>query len=416
MATLQPSLGVSYPLTVQRRTIVPYEVDIRQNEFMHDMAIIRYTGAAPSSTAFRSGNPVRIVYGYQGQQLAEFCGYVLWPKTKRGTGKDRKNYYTDVVCQGASRKMQSGVHRVHNNLTVNQVVRQVTRDYKFDILRSNLHEKWGRLVNPGRSDFSHLMAVAKRRGHVFYVHNCTVCVYDPIEYIVKHRASWPVLVHKNGQLVGNILSYDGNLSDDGASLAATMPIGIQYIGFVDPVTGEATMQANSGDCSPHGDDVFTTPPFDVWNTDEPVEDGSEASMVTEGAALANRWRHEMRITAMGNQRVHQGTGVTLDGIADNVNGLWYVKSTNHHITRASHPGQFTYTMDLNLLRDSRTLKTVPKQSAGPVPRREQPFTGLTAQAGIGLGALFGFDTKETGPVLRNGIWVSNHPLREVLAA
>jgi hypothetical protein len=410
MTQLLPSLGVSFPLTPLRQSSIPLEVEIRQNEFMHDMAVVRFSGVSPGSPALRSGNPVRITYGYRGQQLAEFCGYSLWAKTRRGTGRDRHAYFTDMVCQGASRNMQGANHRVHTNLTVNQVIRQVGREYKFDILRDNLTEKWGRLTNAGHSDFTHLMKVAKRKGHIFYVHNATLCMYDPIDYIVKHRGSWPILVHRPGQQIGDIISYDGNLSDDGGSLSATMPIGIQYVGYVDPITGAPTMQANTGDCSPHGDDVFITPPADVWTNDEPVEDGTEASMVTEGAALNNRWRHEMKVTCYGNQRIHQGTGVVLDGVADNVNGLWYVKSVKHILARTSHPGQFTYRMDLALLRDSRSLKTVTIPS-GPVARKEAPSTGLT----VGLAAVLGFDTQKTGPVLRNGLWVSNHPLREVAA-
>lgn len=409
MAQRLASLAVTYPAS-RLRIKSPLSVRIRQNQFMHDMAVVRYNDVTSASPLFRSGSPIRIAYGYQHEQQAEYLGYVLWAKAKRSGTGNRAVTYLDVACIGASRLLQQPAHRVHNNLTANQIVRTVAQEHNFDVLRGNLTERWPKLVNAGKSDFQHLMAVAKKHGHTFYVHNTTICMYDPVDYLLKHRDSWPRLRHEPGPTLDTVIGYEGGIGDQGDLFEET---GVQRLFTVDPLTNDVIQAADTNNCAPHIDEIFSEPPFDLFLDDIPVDSLQEANQVVEGAALASRWRHQMRLSSYGDQRVHQGTGVTVIGVNDDSDGLWYVNSTEHEITRVGHYQQYSYSMELNLWRDSRTLKAVPPPTSTKPERR---LDEVLATAPASTGFVYGAELPETGPILRAGSWVTNHPRREVLAA
>ena len=412
---------------------------VLQETFKHDVAIVKYYLERHNNNRYRNGSPVEIEWGFFPAGLELFVGTVHHTVTK----SENNQHYLYVVCIGASYPMDEvvGVESVRPKSiptsgdattavlppgivspmcgeitdsfaatlashTPARVALAVAADQDMNILLDtpdDAQEASKSWASPGETKWKFLVRLAMQNGFVFYVNKTTMYFYDPVKFLDQNKQSFPVLQLNLLRVAEQapVESFTLVHSDDG-NTHTTHGVHNQdnrthIIRGVNPRTGQIISKTGR----PPQNSVagaFTQLRFSRTHHDTPTHTAGEAQQRANALARRHRWRTFAKVRAQGNARVHQGSGVILQGITRQDDGVWFVQSVEHELHLKGTNNTFLYMMNLVLARDS-TSRHLPLPIPNSRPRRPL-FTPAQRR-----------NRRQARPVFRSGKWRT--PFRQV---
>lgn len=317
---------------------------VMQEEFCHDMVTMQFWADDADSDSYASGMPMILTFGRPDTKRT-FYGYVSHVSRTNNalstvtTPTDRNS--TCVVCVGASFPMKQTDTKSYFSQTASQVVQSIADQFGLaaNIVPDSM--VWPVLSMAGRSYWQFCVALAKRIGYTFYC--------SGIQLVFKPRQTNPA------SLNGLVATYDyrnnpGGLPVFTPILGATSPAGGQLLnrqyGTIDPRTNQIIYSQVTG--SPQPTVLGSSVNIPLFNETQhfTANSQSEANAKLSGVGTLNQLHITATATAGGNPLVSQGSLIFVQNANGGQDGLWFVQKAAQSIDRS------TYTMDLNLGRDS----------------------------------------------------------------
>lgn len=363
-------LEVRFPLAGITR--LPITMTVSQREFSHDLVIAHVPVVQAGPKSYETGTPVDIRWGTTlTSSTNRFYGYVhhTEPVYTRG-GAAGRTQTLKLVCIGCSYRLKQPQQQVWHSRTVSSVVRELANSVKFSGDIQDHPEVWESLSNPGRSNWSFLVAQAQRVGYTFYTSNTELFFHDRISRFRRLQRSAPVFTAFQPETTGDsVYSFHpvvGETTPDGGDQTVRVLQGVdprfaQWVGQVDRVgTNRQDQIARTS----------MAPDFLSYETDSVANNLGVAGSLLEGLAAKNRWHYVAKAEVTGVSTVRQGSPVFFDGLGPRDSGYWYVEGVEHVLHNND------YRMHLDLGRDS-SFVTRQRPDAGVgrrvVRQRFDPF-------------------------------------------
>lgn len=397
MVSGRVDVAVDFPLA-SPLTSQPARVEIIQQEFRHDMAVLTYYVQGDWwKNRFRNQSPVVVTWGYAPKSLESFYGRVQFVRPNL----ENERHTLRVVCIGTSYRLKDVDPAVHVGMSVEQSIALTLRAQQFGLITDSSSHTWPKLTRTVHETlWEYMVRLAQQAGYTLFCNKTTVCLFDPIDVMLANLASYPAFdyVYGRGNQFGTLTKFTAKLSENGAGALGNFE---QRSVGVDPRTGTMVVARDSGDKMRRLGPVAQAPNLASYDP-HPVHSTADAVARAAGRKRTNRWVMEATGTAYGNPRVTQGSGILVRGVSAQDDGPWFVHRVVHELTTDEHPQQWKYFMDLQLLRDSRQQNAV-------VPHVPRPLRTLVSVVGMRS------NRQVSVPRLVNGDWVAANPTTTVVA-
>lgn len=322
----------------------PNYLQVYQEEFKHDIAVMQFWADDVDADSYASGAPMVAVFGRPPVSRI-FYGYVNHP-TRTNNALSTVSSLTDrnsttITCMGASWFMKQAGNRSWEGMTASQIVQAVADIFGLAADITPHETVWPSVPMAGMSYWQLCVMLAKRIGYTFYC--------SGVQLVFKPRQTDP------SNLSGLIASYNyradpGSLPVFTPTLGATSPAGGQLVdrqsASINPRTNQVIYSHVSGNPSPTilGSTINT--PIFRKTEHFTVSSQEEADAKTAGAGLSNQLYLTATALANGNPLISQGSLIYVMNANGSQNGLWFVEKAVQLLNTS------TYSMDLCLGRDS----------------------------------------------------------------
>lgn len=396
MVSARVDLKVTWP-TVSGPIREPASVNILQTEYRHEMAVLTYYVEPHTKARYKEGSPIRIRWGFVPNATDTFFGTVLYTRPHI----ENEKHSLRVVCIGTTYPFKDAEPGATNDVSIEQVVREVVLRQRLDVIRERVGVTWPLLVrHTDETGWEYLVRLAQRVGYTLCPNKTSVMCVDPVKMLLANKDSYPVLHYHYGRgndFRGEIVKFTPELGDQGTTKAKRD----WHILAVDPRSAEIIGASTDGTA------LSTLAPERVPSKfvgfmEQPASSAGEAAARVRGEQLKTRWVHKARMHAWGNARVRPGTGVHIQGVSKESDGLWYVHKVDHDLSAEDKPQKRRYFMEVELLRDSREIAYV-------APPAHRPGRSLVAQQGVQS------NRKPGTSLFIDGRWVSAVPREVVLS-
>lgn len=346
--------GISTPLAG------PDELEIIQEEYKHDVAVMRFWGGNVNSDSLSSGMPMVLSFGTAVAKRI-FYGYVNHPtrgnNSLAGASLIERNSLT-ITCVGASFQMKQTANTMWPSQTNSQIVQQIANLFGLsaDIIPHST--VWPSRPQLGRSYWEFCVDLAQEIGYTFYC--------SGIQLVFKPRQTDP------SNIAGLIATYDyrnnpAALPIFNPTIGVANPMGGQLVnrvlGGLNPRTLQPIYVQQSGNSAPMT--LGSTPNDPLFNKSmhSVVHNQLEANSLLQGAGALNQLYITATATAAGNPLISQGSLLFVNNANGSQNGLWWVERARHCINKK------TYSTDFMVGRDSlgsvTSISGVPQTQATP---------------------------------------------------
>lgn len=355
-----PLVGVTIDgVPVNYLSIGSIELDFSEN--MHDMAVLTFSGLAPSLILGYVNRPIQISFGSGPYDLADFYGYVVYlepnNQTSRGAINGSLFQETRAYCLGTSYDMKAKKASIWESVTLPQLTDDISSTYRYTYEVPNDRFVFPRVAQAGESDWQTLVKAANRLGYSVTCHGTHINVYDPLRSLALHTeyVTLENLIGAKGDpknKPGRILNFQGTFgktTPDGDSSTSSL-------GFLDRsgvlAATDLVDEPTSGLGRPYGA---------RFNDKLAINADSEemAAYLIEAGA-----RQRMPFNATVNVR---GVALPRPGSVVNVirynaafDGFWLVRSVYHTIIGS------TFSTEIRISKDATNDEPVRLQpSRGP---------------------------------------------------
>lgn len=367
----------------------PSHLSVIQTEYRHEMLVLHYTWQPHTEQRFKEGTPLTMTWG-QRHRTDTFFGQVLYMRPNLSEGR----HTLRVVCIGTSYPMKDSSPSAHHDISVEQVVTREVRKQRFALVVEQPGIKWPLITRHAHeSGWEFLIRLARRAGYTWYVNKATAYCFDPVKMLAAQANALPVLRYQQG---GNIISFTPVLGDQGIPHQEKRE---RRLLTVDPRSKEIIGASSSGRTFTSLAEVKAAPKFADY-LDEPAHSVAEALARVDGAEQDHRWTQRARVEIRGDALIHQGTGVVIEGVSKESDGVWYVHGVEHNLDKEARP-LWNYTATLHLVRDGRSRNYVLRG-----PRR--PLRREVSQGGSAR------NPRAPRPVWTGSQWVADNPWQVVL--
>ena len=341
-----PIIGITIDgVPVDYTTISKVEIDFTEN--MHDMATLTFIGLAPSLVLGYVERPVHITFGSDAYDLAEFYGYITYLEPVNQTNLGLKNgslfQDTKAYCLGTSYDMKSQKTWIWENVTLPQLVNDISSTYRYTSEVPDDNFVFPRVVQSGESDWAVLVRTAQRMGYSVTCHGAHIRVIDPLRALALNSeyVTLESLIGAGNDPTnrpGRILKFQGSfgkVTTEGDSSS-------QSLGFLDRSGAVATTDTpdypQSGMGRPYGS-RFTNDM--AINADS----GELANKLVEAKTRYNM-PFNATVEVKGTATPKPGSVVNLHKYNAAFDGFWFVRSVKHSIIRS------TFFTEMKLSKDS----------------------------------------------------------------
>lgn len=321
----------------------PNTLEITQQEFMHDTAVLEFWGGDVNSDSLVSGTPMLLTFGTSSFQRV-FYGYVndasRMNNSLGGMSLVQRNAVC-VTCVGASWPMKQVGNQVFTSMATWQIIQAVADMFGLDTDIVPDTTVWPSRQMAGMTYWQFCVSLAQLIGYTFYCNG--------IQLVFKPRQTNPA----NLSSLAAIYDYQNNpagLPVFNPTVGATNPTGGQLanrqLAGINPRTLQTVYAQVSGSPAPTSlGSAPVTPPFNKTEHFS-VQSQQEAQAKVNGAGALNQLFITASATGVGNPQVSQGSLIFVQNANGSQNGLWFV-------TKAVHTQNTqTYAMNLNVGRDS----------------------------------------------------------------
>jgi hypothetical protein len=333
----------------------PASVKVLQREFAHEMLVLTYYVEPHAVQRYKEGTPLAVQWGVKPNALDTFYGTVLYVRPHLENDK----HSLHVICIGTSYPFKDSSPAVYADVAVEQIVSREVSTARLSLVRDSSGVTWPLITrHTGETGWEFITRQAQRVGYTWFVNKVTAHFYDPVKTVLSNTQSLPVLTYKFGRgnaFEGDITTFTPELGDQGVPHHETRA---RMLLSVDPRSRDIIGASSTGSTFTSLADVKTAPKFTDY-IDHPAYTVGEALVRALGVEGAQRWRHKARATVHGNARIHQGSGVIIEGVSEESDGIWYVHAVEHEVTREDKP-YWRYYSHLDLVRDSRSRAYIPR--------------------------------------------------------
>lgn len=295
------------------------EVEIRQYNYQHDLALVYMRGTPIEVQTYRRGTPVQIAWGYPPNDYEHFYGYLNARREKHTAYTQDAMTVLQIV--GASWPMKGQTQRAWSNVSDSYIAKAVALQYGLEAVVDPSPLIPAQIVQSNESDWAFLVRRAKAIGYHFFVTRTTLYFIDPLRWVVPERAR---LI--SGDSHPKLFSFD---PDTGAN-----PSNAQFASRSVRGVNEVTNEVVAATSNPSLDTQFSPeslePPFHVFD-DMPVDSTDFARVSVTGSEMSNR----LWITAKGASEGIPNLASTrvLDvNVPGENGGLWLVTGVKHRLT------------------------------------------------------------------------------------
>lgn len=213
------------------------KIELEMSENKHDVAIIYFTGLSPSLILEYINRPVQISIASSTRDVAEFYGYVsyLEPTTKTNRGAINGSFFqeTKAYCFSASYDMREKRTRIWENVTLPQLLSDVSERYRFTFEVPSTDLVFPKIVQQGESDWKVLVKAASRIGYVVTAHGPHIDIYDPLRSLASYSqyVTLKNLIGSDGDIAnspGRILTFKGTFGAD-SPLGDSSSVSMEFI-------------------------------------------------------------------------------------------------------------------------------------------------------------------------------------------
>jgi phage protein D len=315
-----------------------YSIVISLEENMHDVAKLRVAGISPKAITEYLNTAVDIKVWLNANLKQRFVGTVIevTPSSITKEGLVNRSPFQDVtiVCMGASYDMRGPRERAWNNSTIADVVRELSRRYKFSADVPKTKSAYPQLIQSNESDWQFLVRYARMMGLAVNCHGTHIHVYDPYK-AVGRNTSLHKLTNFRGdskdstQYPGQIFEFDGFFLDLRKSgsinkpvIAVAQPDGRRYDVSWREINRESD-RAEDRDLRSH------------WF----AESYDEASVVLN-AAQKKYYDYGAAVTTVIVPGAVPGGVIDLKEYLSEFDGLWYVSGVEHTLLTGTFVTEF----------------------------------------------------------------------------
>lgn len=301
-------------------TLSPHSARVVQCEFGHDLAEMEIRRDALSSRRYRTGFPVRLIWGLYPSAINNLLGYIhhIEPIINSNSNTARNR----VVIIGATFALKQERQRVWSAVYPEQIARQIARENGFAIRVDASRYPMDSLVQSNNSDWSFLSDLAKKVGFTFFAIGSELQFRDRTRVFSEERNR--AVYFRRGQ---NVINFQPAYGEDNEDRPAVRQIhGITPTGEVFGARQTALIEGEPG---------LPAPLFSEQETVS-VDSLARARDALRAAHARSALYYRAELEAPGNPRVRQGAVVVVEGYGARFDGFWYVTEVEHLLSRANY--------------------------------------------------------------------------------
>jgi hypothetical protein len=338
----------------------PDELEIIQEEYKHDVAVMRYWGGNVDSDSLPSGTPMVLTFGTALTKRA-FYGYVNHPtrgnNSLAGMSLVERNSLT-VTCVGASFQMKQTANTMWPSQTNSQIVQTIANFFGLSADIVPHATVWPPRPQLGMSYWQFCVALAKEIGYTFYC--------SGVQLVFKPRQTDPQ------NISGLVASYDyrsnpAALPVFSPTLGVTSPLGgkltNRQLGGVDPRTLQSIYVQQSGSATPTIMGSVVNEPLFNESMHCVVQNQTEATSRVQGEGTLNQLYLTATATAGGNPLISQGSLIYVANANGSQNGLWWVEQAKHVQNKKTYTTYFCVGRDS--LGAANSINAIPQTQTTP---------------------------------------------------
>lgn len=341
--------SIDFPLSLLDTWIQFRGVEIRQDRYEHDLAVIRArTRFLRWEETLYPGSPVTITYGGRRTTESVFYGYVshVKPLTKLAG----EQYDIAVYCVAASRDLRRTDQNVWRNRSAPEIVTDIAKKFKLRIITKQHPLRRPQTIQSGETYWEFLTRLAKKIGYGLRAESGYL-IFLPLEDMVFAYASRaPRLTNTetrtpDGLIIPrNLISMNmwggdtdtsvDRVSDDSIVVAVAPTGGTAIQSRKGPKSAVRRQRKNSR--------------YVKYNTTTVAHTRKEAEILAESSAAAGAMSIDAECCVEGDGYFSPYRPVYVKTRDKTMNEWWIVKSAVHHIDLTNN----SYTADLVLSTDS----------------------------------------------------------------
>lgn len=360
--TFYGTADIRFPLSRFEYSIRFHELEIHQDMYEHDLAIIRARSRRLNWTdSLYPGTPVRISYRGRRTTSSTFYGYVTHVKPLAKSVNDL--YDIEIYCVSSSRDLRETGQNVWRNRTGPEIANWVARKFKYRLITKQHPYRKPQVIQSGETYWEFLTRLAKDLGYILRVEGGTMFFLPFEDMVLANVARAPRLsnyelqssqgdaVPRNVvsmQVWGGDTDLSASRSSDDAIVVAMSPTGSDVV----PVRGEGKSAVHRRK---------RPSKYVKYRNGTVAHTRRDAQVLAESNAAMNQIAIDAEASVEGDGYLSPYRPVFVRMRDSSLNQWWIVKSTRHKISMTTG----LYECNLVLASDSIEPSTLP----GPPKRR-----------------------------------------------
>lgn len=346
-------VSVNFPnSTVQPRRV--YRATLYQEIYAHDYAEVELRDWKVDPLNIKPGSLMTLTI-----KGKTFHGYVHDLKAEQNTTSN----FTKVGFIGASFVMKQASQKVYKNMSADQVVAEIAKQYNFAFKATPHPRIYQQIAQAGMTDWELMVSLARQCGYFLRVENTEIYFQpftedftDLITEAVSFQRSEGGFMPKNPiynfkPIISETLGQFG-FKKDATAVAGMDPITGQYFKISKQVTAAPGRQ--------YSNEEF----FDAHATHEVANDYETANHLSDAADEKSRFPYAATVETIGLSSMRPCLPVYLNNVGAEYSGYWTVMSVTHEIVE-ENLNQQMYTCEMKVASDSLGKFTDPRVPLAP---------------------------------------------------
>ena len=334
-------LGISWNVSIDNspvdsRTVQRVSIDLKENH--HDSAIIEVMGVPTVYLSEYVDKPIYVQLMISGNAAQEFYGYVKHidasSTTHTGLVNNSPFQVVRIVCFGASYILRSKKNKIWQDVSLKDIVYEITNLKRFSFSIPNDSFRFKRLVQKQTSDWKFLVDISAQLGYKLSSHGSHLHIWDATKAIGR-QISYTVLrnlISSKGDyrpIPGTIIYFEPVI---GSSTPKSENVN-NIVHFIDEQGVTSTIQNNDLDtASGFGK------PLPIDSDDELAVNASSfevAERIVQSIQKEKAFTYYCQATILSDPSIVPGGVVKVEGYGNNFDGFWYVNSVTHSLASES---------------------------------------------------------------------------------
>ena len=329
------------------------QIVINNSENKHSMATLTFSGLPSGTLSTYLNKAIKIEVKYPNLKTETFTGTISFiqptSNTNDGLVNDSQLQIVNMVCFGASYRMNSRYSKIWSNVSIADITKSFADKYNFSLSVPNNPYRFPSLVQKQETDWSFLLKAISYLGYSGTVEGTHIHIWDPSNS-ASHKTSLSTITtlkNKKGSIdesPGQILTFNVTI---GSSSFLGRTQGTASINVLDSNNNVYKITQKESESSVMGEDLSN-----LYTTDLPVK---ATSFAMANELLKGHLRKGFPVSASASltadTTIKVGGIVYLDKYGEDFDGYWYVNQVTHRIF---HSQMFT---DIEISKDGLNKDT-----------------------------------------------------------